>query len=184
MIDSTRNGSSGPDTLYRYYPREVAAHVTLGAAAAALVRHDDHPMGPGESVAVTTACAALATRLGLLRHVVDPAVPAVPFTVWHEQLPAALLGTGTIPDRDRVVVAGDRCVAAWRRWATSAGTAADDVGGVAGALALGSWCSWATRSAAQARTRARYALDVDPSDPLARLVLGWCRARHGPAWRS
>lgn len=184
MIERTQDDAHGRDTLYRHHPREVAAHVTLGAAAAALIRPGEAPLGPGESVAVTTACAALVTRLGLLAHVVDVTRPVAPVELWHERLPEALLGRGPRPDRDRVVVAGERCVAAWRRWATSEGSAADDVGGVAGALSLGAWCSWAIRNAAQARTRAQYALDVDPADPLARLVFGWCRARQGPAWES
>jgi hypothetical protein len=181
MINLTNDDVTG---RYPHHPREVAAHVTLGAAAAVLVRDDGAPLGPGEAVVVTTACAALVTRLGLLVYLVDPGRGVRPVVPQQESLPRALLGQGPAPNRTRVATAGDRCVAAWRRWATSDGSAADDSVGVAGALALGAWCSWSVRRAAQARTRARYALDVDPTDPLARLVLGWCRTRRGPRWES
>jgi len=169
---------------YQHYPREVAAQVTLGAAGAALTAAV--PPGPGACVAITTACAALVTRLGLVEYlgvVADRAADAVvrpvdaPFA-----LPERLYGRGAPPSAERLAEGGERCVAAWRRWATSAGTAADDPRGVAGALGLAAWCAWALGSTARARTRARYALDIDHTDPLAELVVRWCRNRQGPTW--
>jgi hypothetical protein len=125
--------------------------------------------------------------MGLLRFLADPGpvhtttVSAVdPFT---EPMPSALLGRGPAPDRGRVRSAGDRCVDAWRVSLAEVGRGRPDVG-VAGALALGAWCSWALGSELRATTRARYALDLAADDPLATLVLRMCRLRRRAAWRG
>jgi hypothetical protein len=172
-------------TSSRRYSHEIAAAVTLRAAARALV--DPTPLTTAGAVAVTTSCGALASRIALLRFLAGPAPPAptsvVPVDPFREGMPVALLGGGPPPDRARVRLAGDRSVECWRTW-----TRTDDGGqtavGVAGALALGAWCSWALGSELRAATRARYALDVRGDDPLAMLVDRLCRTRRGPAWRG
>jgi hypothetical protein len=167
-----------------HHPREVAANVTLGAAARALARPPGPPLRDGEAVAITTACTALMTRLALVADIGRAAgTPShVGAVMW--ELPDALSGIGPDPSAVVIRTAGERCVAAWRRWVSAGGDAGDEPDGVAGALAVAAWCSWATRRAAEARIRARYALDVDPSDPLAELVLRSCRARRGPRWTA
>ncbi|MBE7162788.1 MAG: hypothetical protein INR72_16230 [Williamsia herbipolensis] len=167
---------------YRHYPREVAAAVTLRAGAAALVASAPRP---SDTAAITTACGALATRLALIAFVarVDRPDPRsiVAFDPYTDRLPSALHGVGPAPDRDRIRLAGDRCVDAWRRWrAGDVPTASPH--GVAGALAVAAWCSWALGSEARAMTRARHATDVRPDDPLADLVHRTCRARVAPSW--
>jgi hypothetical protein len=181
-MDSTTLTST--DTFIRY-TSEIAAAITLPAAARALV--GSAPLTTPQTVAVTTACGALATRIALLRFIAGPsdadpdAVTGIdPFT---EPMPAALLGGGPPPDRARVRLAGDRCVESWRRWSGAAGSG-QSVGGVAGALGLGAWCSWALGSELRATIRARYALDLCPADSLAMLVLRACRARRRPTWSA
>lgn len=175
---------SPPDPFIRY-SHEIAAAVTVPAAARALVGAS--ALTTAEAAAVTTACGALSTRIALLRFLAVPgaADPGAvrghdPFT---EPMPPALLGRGPMPDRDRVRLAGDRCVEAWRTWIADAGSGQSPVG-VAGALSLAAWCSWALGSELRASTRARYALDLAADDPLATLVLRACRARRRAAWRG
>ena len=185
---SGMNPSTGPSpAAYPRYPREIAAAVTLRAAASALVAPGaPEPPGAG-AVALVTACGALATRLALIRFIagasdVDPG-EVRPVDSFTEPTPDALHGVGPAPDRDRVRLAGDRCVAAGPRWRDDHSVPdADAEIGVAGALALGAWCSWALGSEAKAAVRARYALDVNPLDPLAGLVLRSTKAGSGPTW--
>ncbi|MFZ7088598.1 hypothetical protein [Curtobacterium sp. RRHDQ10] len=181
-MTNSRTTTSGQG--HRRYPREIAASVTLGAAARALARPSGGPLVSGECVAITTACTALRTRLALVADVGRPvgAASDVQLVTWV--LPDALTGAGTAPSAMVLRTAGDRCVAAWQRWATSGGRAADDPGGVAGALAVAAWCSWGTRRCPEALTRASYALDIDPTDPLALLVQRWCRLGRRPAWTA
>ncbi|PYY35207.1 hypothetical protein DEJ16_08305 [Curtobacterium sp. MCJR17_055] len=169
---------------YTRHTREIAAAVTLPAAARALVAPED--LSASGAVAVTTACGALATRLALVRFLADPgpmdAADVRPLDPFSEPTPSALHGSGPEPDRDRVRTAGDRCVEAWRRWTRSSDSGLSEIG-VAGALALGAWCSWALGSELRATTRARHALAVRADDPLAGLVLRTCRAGARAAWR-
>lgn len=175
---------SHPDTAVRY-PREIAAAVTLPAACAALVAPGAPPLARAASIAVLTACGALATRLALIGFLTAPDRPdprtVTAFDPFHDPTPPALCGFGPEPDRARLRTAGDRCAEAWRRWRAEDPTA-DTSTGAAGALALGSWCSWALGSAARAQTRAQYALETRADDPLAALVLRSVRAGSAPAW--
>jgi len=136
-------------------------------------------------VAVITACAALAPRIALLaflaaRGTPDPRTVRA-FDPFRDPVPDAMLGAGPEPERERVRTAGDRCVQSWRAWRNDEGTA-DAASGAAGALSVAAWCSWALGSPVRAQTRARYALDIRPDDPLAALVLRSVRAGSGPAW--
>jgi hypothetical protein len=165
------------------HSHEIAAAVTLPSGARALVATG--PLTAAGSIAVTTACAALSTRVALLRFLADPDADEPigitghdPFT---EPLPPALLGRGPVPNRERVRRAGDRCVEAWRRWSQDRDSG-QSVVGVGGALGLGAWCAWALGSDLRATTRARYALDLRGDDPLARLVLRSCSVGVRPAW--
>ncbi len=175
---------SPADHLVRW-PREIAAAVTLPAAAAALVAPAAGQLSRPARIAVTTACAALATRLALVAFLADPTGPSArdvrPFDPFVDPMPDALLGVGRSPDRDRVRTAGDRCAEAWRAWRVD-DPEADSRGGAAGALAVSAWCAWALGSSARAQTRARYALDLRPDDPLAGLVLRTVQAGSAPAW--
>jgi hypothetical protein len=182
--DATVLPPAAPAAFIRY-SHEIAAAITLPAGARALIAPG--PLTVAGGVAITTACAALSTRLALLAFLADPHADEPigitghdPFT---EPIPPALLGRGPAPDRDRVRRAGDRCVEAWRRWSQT-----DDSGqsvvGVSGALGLGAWCAWALGSELRAATRARYALDLRDDDPLARLVLRSCGVHVRPAWRG
>lgn len=186
MACMTSSQTAVPASRYPVHPREIAAAVTLRAAAAALVAPPTAPLTASGAVAVTTACGALATRIALVEFLADaqPPEPAalVPFDPFGPSTLPGLQGLGRMPDRDRLRTAGDRCVDAWRRWSSDVDTA-DDVRGVAGALALGAWCSWALGSTARALTRARYAIDLVPDDPLAGLVLRTASADRAPAWR-
>lgn len=175
---------SHPDAAVRY-PREIAAAVTLPAACAALVAPGDAPSSRGASIAVVTACGALATRLAVIRFLADPG-PIEPravaaFDPFSDPTPPALCGFGPEPDRARLRTAGDRCADAWRHWRAE-DPSADSAAGAAGALAVAAWCSWALGSAARAQTRAQHALDTRVDDPLAGLVLRSVRAGSGPAW--
>ncbi|WP_144712197.1 hypothetical protein [Curtobacterium pusillum] len=168
-----------------HYPREIAAAVTLPAACSALVAAGDEPMPRTASIAVLTACAALATRFALIaflsaRDCPDPRAVAA-FDPFLDPTPPALRGLGPEPDRARLRIAGDRCADAWRWWRTE-DPSADTASGAAGALAIASWCSWALGSVARAQTRAQYALEARADDPLAGLVLRSVRAGTGPAW--
>ncbi|MGN8048545.1 hypothetical protein ACTJKO_02570 [Curtobacterium sp. 22159] len=173
-----------PDAAVRY-PREIAAAVTVPAAAAALVAPGTEPLGRGGAAAVVTACAALATRfalIGFLSASDDPDPRSVrPFDPFHDPTPPALCGAGPQPRRSRLRTAGDRCAEAWRWWRAE-DLSADTATGAAGALALASWCSWALGSQARAQTRAQYALDTCPDDPLAALVLRSVRVGSVPTW--
>lgn len=173
-----------PEAAVRY-PREIAAAVTLPAACAALVAPGDSTFAHAASVAVATACGALATRIALVRFLGTPGHPdprsVVVFDPFHDEMPPALGGFGPEPDRARLRLAGDRCAEAWRRWRTE-DPSADTATGAAGALALGAWCAWALGSSARAQTRAQHALDTRSDDPLAGLVLRSVRAGNGPAW--
>ncbi|PZE65703.1 hypothetical protein [Curtobacterium sp. MCBD17_021] len=180
-MDTTTPTSAAP---FLRHSHEIAAAITLRAGARALV--GPAPLSAAAAVVVTTTCGALATRIALLRFLADPSPADAsgltgvdPFT---EPMPAALLGRGPAPDPDRVRRAGDRCVEAWRAWSRTGGSG-QTVVGVAGALALGAWCSWALGSELRAATRARYALDLGADDPLATLVDRMCRTRRPPAWR-
>jgi hypothetical protein len=212
MSDMNPNAVRSPADPYIRHPREIAAAVTLRAAAAALVAPGGRPSSAAGCAAIRAACGALATRMALIRFVAQPSPPAasddrppdvvridsgpidsgpfdvrpvdiVPFDPFHDPTPPALHGAGPTPDRDRLRVAGDRCVAVWHAW-TAEGSPRDERIAVAGALALGAWCSWALGSAARAEVRARYALDTVPDDALAGLVLRTVLARSGPAWRD
>lgn len=182
----THTQTAAPTSRYPVYPREIAAAMTLRPAAAALVAPPTVPLTDGAGVAVTTACGALATRIALVEFLSDPDTPAPPsirpFDPFGSSTLPGLHGVGPGPDRGRLRTAGDRCVEAWRRWRLGPG-ACDDVIGVAGALALGAWCSWALGSSARAITRARYAVDLVPDDPLAGVVLRSASADRGPSWR-
>ncbi len=145
------------------------------------------PLTAAAGIALTTACAALSTRLALLAFLADPQADEPigitghdPFT---EPTPPALVGSGPEPDRERVRRAGDRCVDAWRLWTQDRGSG-QSVVGVAGALGLGAWCAWAVHAEARAATRARYALDLRSQDPLARLVLRSCTLGVRAVWRG
>lgn len=168
------------------YPREIAAAVTLRAACAALTaRRTDRALGGPAAVAVLTACAALATRFAVVAFLGDPEHPdprsVRPFDPFHDRTPPVLVGAGPEPDRERLRTAGDRAAEAWRMWHRGDdpdGTAA----GAAGALSVAAWCSWALGSEVRARTRAVYALETVPDDPLAALVLRTVRAGNTPSW--
>ena len=173
-----------PEAAVRY-PREIAAAVTLRAACAALVRPGSSALPRPAAIAVITACGALAPRFALLafvsaRDAPDPRTVTA-FDPFRDPTPPALRGSGPEPDRDRVRIAGDRCAEAWQRWRAD-DLSADTATGAAGALAMASWCSWALGSVARAQTRAQYALETRPDDPLAALVLRSVRARSAPAW--
>jgi hypothetical protein len=180
-----------PHTAFVRYPREIAANVTLRAAAAALVAPGADPPSRGASIATTTACAALQTRLALMELLADPAIadPAEAAVAVgglravdaFAGTPAALNGDGVRPAMGVLRRAGDRCVAAWRRWSLDR-DAPDDPVGVGGALAVAAWCSWAVGEYDRAVVRARHAQDVCATDPLAQLVLRVCRRGLEPAW--
>lgn len=180
-----------PHTSFVRYPREIAANVTLRAAAVALVAPGADPPTRGASIALTTACAALQTRLALFDLLADPtaADPVVARDAAmriraidaFEGTPVALQGEGARPSLVVLRRAGDRCVAAWRRWSLDR-DASDDPVGVAGVLAVAAWCSWSAGDRDRAVVRARHALDVCATDPLAELVLRLCRRRLSPAW--
>ena len=182
MDTSTVRTGSGPFTRH---PREIAAAVTLPAAARALVAPGAPTVLPTAAQAVITACAALAPRIALLAFIgqrdrTDPdGIRA--FDPFRDVVPPVMRGVGTEPDRDRVRTAGDRCVEAWRWWVRTPENAVSRFG-VAGALATAAWCSWALGSELRAVTRARYALEVRADDPLAALVLRTCRAGAHPRW--
>lgn len=178
------NGTTS-DTTFVRYSHEIAAAVTLPSGARALVAPG--PLTAAAGIALTTACAALSTRLALLAFLADPQADEPigitghdPFT---EPTPPALVGAGPEPDRERVRRAGDRCVDAWRLWTQDRGSG-QSVVGVAGALGLGAWCAWAVHAEARAATRARYALDLRSQDPLARLVFRSCTLGVRAAWRG
>lgn len=167
------------------YPREIAAAVTLRAACAALTGGPgDRPLLSSESVAVLTACTALATRFAIIAFLADSGADlrsVRPFEPFHDETPPALLGRGPAPDPDRMRTAGERAADAWRSW--RAGQDPDGwAAGAGGALALASWCSWAIGSAERARIRAVYALETVPDEPLAGLVLRTVRAGNAPVW--
>lgn len=172
------------DHLVRW-PREIAAAVTLPAAAAALVAPTGGPFPRPARIAVTTASAALSTRLALLAFLAAPGRPSAravrPFDPFSDPMPDALLGVGPMPEADRVRTAGDRCAEVWRAWRAD-DPEADSASGVAGALAVSAWCAWALGSSARAETRARYAIDLRADDPLAGLVLRTVLAGSGPMW--
>ncbi|GAA3337830.1 hypothetical protein GCM10017714_06470 [Curtobacterium pusillum] len=175
---------SHPSAAVRY-PREIAAAVTLPAACAALVAPGRGRLPRAASIAVLTACGALAPRFALVAFLTaadhrDPRTVTA-FDPFRDPTPPALCGFGPEPDRGRLRTAGDRCADAWRSWRAE-DLSADTAAGAAGALALASWCSWALGSAARAQTRAQYALDTRADDPLAALVLRSVRAGSGPAW--
>lgn len=167
------------------YPREIAAAVTLPAACAALVASDAGPLSRPATIAVVTACGALAARFALLAFIAAPDGPdprgVTTFDPFHDPTPPALHGAGPEPDRDRLRGAGDRCVEAWQQWRAE-DPSADTAAGAAGALALAAWTSWALGSVARAQTRAQYALETRPDDPLAALVLRSVRAGSSPWW--
>jgi len=180
----TTTGTITGGTFLRY-SHEIAAAVTLPSGARALVAPG--PLTAAAGIALTTACAALSTRLALLAFLADPQADEPmgitghdPFT---EPTPPALVGAGPEPDRERVRRAGDRCVDAWRLWTQDRGSG-QSVVGVAGALGLGAWCAWAVHAEARAATRARYALDLRSQDPLARLVLRSCTLGVRAVWRG
>ncbi|WIB58843.1 hypothetical protein DEJ13_10205 [Curtobacterium sp. MCLR17_007] len=181
--DAVRSASD----QYVRHPREIAAAITLPAACAALVAPGPAAVTTATAAAITTACGALATRMALVRELADPAVPVAravrPYDPFHDDTPTALHGVGPTPDLVRVRTAGDRCVAVWQAWKRQ-GSPRDERIGVAGALALAAWCAWATGSTARAEVRARYALETDPRDPLAGLVLRSVLAGAAPAWRG
>lgn len=192
MSDMNPDAVRSSPEQYVHHPREIAAAVTLTAAAAALVAPaaHRHPLGPaalssGQAAAIATACGALATRIALVRVIAAESGSAPrrvsPHDPFSQAPPLALRGRGGAPDRDRVRLAGDRCAAVWHAWKQQ-GAPTDERVGVAGALALGAWCAWALGSDAAAAVRARYALDTSPRDPLAALVLRSVRAGAGPTW--
>ena len=182
---TTDTASESTVTTPRRHSHEIAAAITLPSAARALVAPASLTAAGG--IALTTACAALSTRLALLAFLADPDTDEPtgirghdPFT---DPMPPALLGSGPEPDRDRVRRAGDRCVEAWRFW-TQDGDSGQSVVGVGGALGLGAWCAWASGSGLRAETRARYALDLRDDDPLAQLVLRSCTLGVRTRWRA
>jgi len=175
---------SSPGSAVRF-PREIAAAVTLPAAAAALVAPGRADLSTAAATAVVTACGALAPRMALVPFIAaqgtpDPRSIRV-FDPFADPTPPALHGFGPAPDRARVRLAGDRCADAWRVWRAQDG-AFDGSSGAAGALSLGAWCAWALGSWARAETRARYALETRADDPLAGLVLRSVVAGSGPSW--
>ena len=182
MIPSTAHT---PDHTAVRFPREIAAAVTLPAAAAALVTSG---VGAGSrvgAIAIVTACGALSTRMALVpflaaRDQPDPRAIRG-FDPFDDPTPPALHGLGPEPDRARLRTAGDRCAEAWRVWRAEGGQV-DSSAGAAGALALGAWCAWALGSWARAETRARYALETRADDPLAGLVLRSVLAGSAPTW--
>lgn len=181
--DAVRSSSD----QYVRHPREIAAAITLPAAASALVAPGPAEVTVATAAAIATACGALASRMALVRELADPAAtvdrPVRPHDPFRDATPTALRGIGPAPDLDRVRTAGDRCVAVWQAWKRQ-GSPHDEHIGVAGALALGAWCAWATGSSPRAEVRARYALETDPRDPLAGLVLRSVLAGAAPAWRG
>lgn len=182
MIPST---ARSPDQTAVRFPREIAAAVTLPAAAASLVAPGAGPCTRTGAIAIVTACGALATRLALVPFLVARDLPdprsVRGFDPSDGPVPPALLGLGPEPDRDRVRTAGDRCAEAWRVWRAE-DRLGDSAVGAAGALALGAWCAWALGSSARAETRARYALETRADDPLAGLVLRSVLAGSSPTW--
>lgn len=172
---------------YVRHPREIAAAVTLPAAAVALVAAGPPTVSPAGAAAIATACGALATRIALVRCLAAPdcADPRRirPYDPVHDGSPAALRGSGPAPDAERLRLAGERCAATWRAWRTQ-GSPEDERIGVGGALALGAWCAWALGSGPRAEVRARHALATDPHDPLAALVLRSVLADSRPAWQG
>lgn len=183
MIPATTRTPS--ETAVRY-PREIAAAVTLPAACAALVAPSDSgPLSRTGTIAVLTACGALATRFSLIdflaaRDEPDPRRVSS-FDPFSDPTPSALCGDGPEPDRHRLRLAGDRCAGAWQTWRAD-DLSADTATGAAGALAMAAWCSWALGSTARAQTRAQYALETRADDPLAALVLRSARAGTSPRW--
>lgn len=167
------------------HPREIAAAVTLPVAAAALVAPGTALLDAAGRSAVATACAALATRMALVRFVgaaSGPDLEAVrPFDPFVDPTPLALHGRGPEPSRDRIRTAGERSTAVWHGWKQQ-GSPRDERRGVAGAVALGAWCSWAIGSLTEAEVRSGYALDVVPDDALAVLVLRSARAGARSSW--
>lgn len=172
---------------YIRHPREIAAAVTLPAAAVALTAPGPPTVSAAGAAAITTACGALATRIALVRHLADPNAPEPrrirPYDPIHEGPPLALRGSGPAPDAEALRVAGERCAATWRAWRAQ-GAPDDERIGVAGALALGAWCAWALGSGPRAEVRARHALETDPHDPMAALVLRSVLADSAPAWHG
>jgi hypothetical protein len=182
MIHLTAQSDTGSAVRF---PREIAAAVTLPAAAAALVAPGRAALRAAAATAVVTACGALAPRMALVPFIAasdqpDPRSIHV-FDPFADPTPPALHGFGPAPDRLRVRVAGDRCAEAWRAWRSQDGPF-DGASGAAGALSLGAWCAWALGSWARAETRARYALETRADDPLAGLVLRSVLAGSGPSW--
>jgi len=184
-VDMIPRTTRTPDDTVVRYPREIAAAVTLPAACAALVRPGAATLPRTATIAVLTACAALAPRFALIAFLAardDPDPRAVAaFDPFHDDTPPALRGRGAEPDRDRLRLAGDRCAEAWRWWRTE-DQSADTATGAAGALAMAAWCSWALGSSARAQIRAQHALDTWPGDPLAAVVLRSVRGGSGPSW--
>lgn len=182
MIPSTAHS---PDGTAVRFPREIAAAVTLPAAAAALVAPGTGPCPKTGAIAIVTACGALTTRLALVTFLAARDLPdprsVQGFDPFADPTPPALLGVGPEPDRARVRTAGDRCADAWRVWRAEDGMV-DGAMGAAGALALGAWCAWALGSSARAETRSRYALETRADDPLAGLVLRSVLAGSAPTW--
>lgn len=186
-FDGRMNPASARSTASPYvrHPREIAAAVTLPVAAAALVASGSAMPQQAGRAAVATACAALVTRMALIRFIAAAAgaepTEIEPFDPFHDATPTALHGIGAAPDRQRLRVAGARCVDVWHWWRQH-GSLPDDRVGVAGAVALGAWCSWALGSLAQAEVRAQYAIDTVATDALAGLVQRSCRAGRQPTW--
>jgi hypothetical protein len=169
-------------------PREIAANLTLRAAAAALVAPADAwPMTAAACVAVTTACAPLQTRVGLVQCIAAPigtSPPCVAYDVMQERVvPLCLSGVGPMPDRTRIEIAGERALRAWRRWAFDP-DAGDDPFGAAGAAGLAAWCAWATGESVRALERASLALRIAPGDMFACLVENWVANDVRPAWTT
>lgn len=167
------------------HPREIAAAVTLPVAAAVLVAPGTALLDAAGRSAVATACAALATRMALVRFIgaaSGPDLRAVrPFDPFTDPTPSAFHGRGPAPSRDRIRTAGARCTAVWHGWKQQ-GSPRDERRGVAGAVALGAWCSWAVGALTEAEVRAGYALDVVPDDALALVVHRSARAGARPEW--
>lgn len=180
------HASAATASPYRRHSHEIAAAVTLPAAVATLVAPGPPTISAMGAAAVTTTCDALVTRMGLIASIADPdaGVDDVRrFDPFHDETPPALRGRGPRPDRRRLRVAGDRCVAVWQAWRAE-GESRDDRIGVAGAVAVGAWCAWALGSDLRAQVRAGHALDTWPDDPLALLVLRSVAARSAPTWQG
>jgi hypothetical protein len=181
------SASTISSAAYPRYSREIAAHITQRAAARALVERG-RTFDRAASIAVSTTCAAFATRLGLVRFLGAPAASnpspwtCQPFDAFDDGgLPAEFHGIGPEPSRVRLRLAGDRSASVWHRWESDLGSA-EYHRGVSGSLALAAWCAWSLDEPDVALERADLSLAADETDPVAALIIRRVSRGVRPAW--